>query len=427
MNKRVLIIGYLHPHTRAGGSFRLLPLAKNLPDFGWEPVLLTPRLLSPAATATRIEETDYGDSLGVWGRLFGIKPEKDPRQQAAERLTASGLGRFTCFLLSQAGALVNYPDAHKGWREPALAAGRSFLNDESFDAILSCHPVASHLVAAALSREFSLPWVADFPDLWSGNHNYGYGPCRRWLDTRLEKKTLAGAKALTTVSAPWADKLKRLHGERPVYAITNGFNPAEMNEPPTELSDNFSISYTGLIYPGRQDIQPLLGAIRELITEGKMDAAHVALNVYGREQPWLTRLAAGMGLESVVRQHGAVSREAAVNAQRQSQLLLLLDWDLPGELGVYPGKIFEYLAARRPVLATGGNRGSVVGNLLAYTRAGVHAVTAAEIKLALTSFYSEFRATGKVEYNGLNTEIDKYSHRQMTAQFAKILDGLAGD
>ena len=106
--------------------------------------------------------------------------------------------------------------------------------------------------------------------------------------------------------------------------------------------------------------------------------------------------------------------------------MLLLDWDVPGENGVYPLKVFEYLGSMRPILATGGTTGNVVDVLLRKTGTGVHAPEAEAIINAIARLYREYRQDGRVTFRGAAGEINRYSQREMTGQFATILDRLSG-
>ncbi|MHC4843459.1 MAG: hypothetical protein ACYTEE_06625 [Planctomycetota bacterium] len=102
-------------------------------------------------------------------------------------------------------------------------------------------------------------------------------------------------------------------------------------------------------------------------------------------------------------------------------MLLLLNRDDPREAGVYTGKFFEYLAAKRPVLAVGGPKG-VVSELLEQTKAGFHANDLLTLKKILSDCYKEYTSTGEVAYRGIEDEINKYSHREMARKFAEVLD-----
>ena len=118
--------------------------------------------------------------------------------------------------------------------------------------------------------------------------------------------------------------------------------------------------------------------------------------------------------------HGEVSHDAAMAEQRKAQVLLLLTWNNPEEKGVYTGKLFEYLAARRPILSLGYLEGGVVKELLDQTQAGVHTGNEDELKAAILEAYGEYKESGSVRYRGIDAEIMKFSHKEMAMNFAEV-------
>ena len=244
------------------------------------------------------------------------------------------------------------------------------------------------------------------------------------LDRRLEVKTLAHADVLTVTSEPWAERLRALHHQKPVYTITHGFDPKEVSNLPDKLTNKFTITYTGIIYPGKQEPLKLFQALQALLSSGDLKRDDIEVRFYGTNETWLNSNIDLYGLTGIVRQYGKVPTEIALQKQEESQLLLLLDWDDPAEKGVYTGKIFEYLGSRRPILATGGLRGNVVDVLLDETKAGVHAPNVADIKNAIQGFYREYKFQGEVAYHGKESEIKKYGKPEMARKFAEILDSL---
>jgi len=185
----------------------------------------------------------------------------------------------------------------------------------------------------------------------------------------------------------------------------------------TQLTKKFTITYTGLIYPKRQSPEILLKALFNLIDNGEVVPDDCEIRMYGgytTEHPTMKdyhRLP--------VQWHGKVSHAEAVKAQKESQLLWLLDWDDPDELGVHPGKVFEYLGARRPIIATGGVRGNVVDELLEETGAGFHAVSVEEAEQVLLKCYQEWKDKGEIGYLGIGDE--RYTFREMTRKYAELL------
>ena len=126
-------------------------------------------------------------------------------------------------------------------------------------------------------------------------------------------------------------------------------------------------------------------------------------------------------LQYIVSDYGLVSRDIALFKQKESQLLLLLLWDHPSEVGVYTGKLFEYLASKRPILAIGGSKG-VVNELLEETEAGYFVSSIEDIKNIIIKYYAEYKLNGHVSYKGNNSKIDKYSQKEMARKFAEVLD-----
>ncbi|MBI2859920.1 MAG: glycosyltransferase [Chloroflexi bacterium] len=422
--KRVLIITYLPWATP-----RVPGLAKYLPEFGWEPVVLTPPLAATPDAWLKVVQTPYRDALPLRlvRKFFRLDHGADDlRRGVRERLGTKNAASLLERALTLGGEIINYPDAKGGWIPFGIETGEKMLGGGDIGAILSSSsPVTGHIIARRLKLRHSLPWVADLRDLWSQNHNYGYSGMRRLKDKRLERRTLAAADALVTVSPPWAERLGQLHGGRAVHTITNGFDP-EAGGVAVSISDRFTMTYTGTVYRQRQHPGKLFAALKGLISEGTMARLDIEVRFYGPAEAWIEEETRKYGLQGVVRQHGPLPREAALGKQRQSQILLLFDWDDPQEKGVYPGKVFEYLGARRPILAIGGVTDNVVAGLLRQTGAGVHAPAVEDVKRALGELYREYKLKGEVAYHGEESEINKYSHREMARKFAGILDGLVG-
>ena len=375
-----------------------------------------------------VMETQHRDSLGWGKRLFKLDPEQTLMAQIGQlkkKLRIRSERSPLDLLLAAIGEVTAYPDPQKGWQRFAVEAGEDILRQQNINAMISCSPpVTSHIIAKKLKDEFNIPWVADFHDLWTQNYYYPYSPLRKVIEKRLELNTLSAADVLVTVSQPAAEELGALHRQKSLYSIAYGFDPAEVNSTAGNLTDKFTITYTGNLYPGKQSPESLFAALRDLITEGSMDASDIEVRFYGVEAGWIAKQAERYGLTDIVKQFGIVPREIALNKQRESHLLLLLKWNDPEHRGAYSAKIFEYLAARRPILALGGFP-DVVSELLDETKAGICAQTKEDVKASLLPLYQEYRSTCAVSYSGDEAETGKYSRREVARKFASILDSIA--
>jgi len=428
---KVLLISYWFPPRAPEFAGKWAEgVAKYLPEFGWEPLVLTAKLPKQPNRRYHTVETPYHDSPFLYfsKKLFGIRSEQTLLMYIAELKNKFRITSATSLLdgiLKLGGEIIAYPDVQRAWRSPAVKVAGDLLKTRSVDAILSISPpVTAHLIAADLKEKYGVPWVGHFQDLWSQNPYYPYRSLRRRLDQKLEIRTMAWADTLVAISQPHAEKLSRLHGEKPVHTITGGFDPERLVTPPPQLSAKFTITYTGNIYPGKQSPEPLFKALTELISEGVINRKDVEVRFYGSHLMWVQQQIDFYHLKDIAKQLGILTWQASIEKQSESQLLLLLDWTDPDEQGVYTGKVFQYLASRRPILAVGGSRNDVVGKLLEETKTGVHCLDVEEIKSFLKQAYREYREQGQVNYCGNKRKIMNYSYREVAHGFSELLSQL---
>jgi len=418
--KKVLIISHFFPPRPSIGSNRPGGLAKYLPKFGWEPVIITTTLPGPTELKCQIIQTDYHKDFSYRiKKFFKLNPEFRLDQQSKPILIP---GKKDSILLKVAEfifGIMNYPDDLKGWMPFALKAGKEILSREKIDMILSTsHPVTAHLIARKLKNASKVPWVADLRDLWTQNPYYQYGPVRKFFERQLELKTLSHADALVTVSSGWADKLKEIHQNRYIESILSGFDPEEVQ--PASLSKEFTITYTGRFYDGKRDPSLLFEALADLLKEGLIDSKLIKIEFWGSKNYWLEEEIKKFKFENITFQCGMVPREEVLRHQRESQLLLMINWNSPRDQNTYTGKIYEYLAARRPILAIGPQ--GVVSKLLDETKAGYHATDLITLKKVILNCYQEFQSQGQICYQGDWEKVNKYNQVEMARQFAQLFE-----
>lgn len=423
--RRVLLVTYFYPPDPGVGGLRARGLARYLSEHGWEVVVLAAGRPEPAddGGVRVVRAHDPGELSVLIKAGLGLDVSRSFQEQlgvpASVRARQGSWGDRMFGLLK---GLVVYPDDARPWLPFAVAAGEALLADGPFDAILSSSsPPTVHEVARRLRARFGVPWAADFRDPWTQNHAYPYGPLRRAVERRLERRTIRDADALLTVSEPFAALLERLHG-RPVAVAENGFDPLERTTGDRPLTDAFTLTYTGRLYAGAQDPGPLLDALRRLAGAGRIDLDRVRLRFYGPPATWLASEAARRGLGGVVEEAGVVARDEALVRQRESQLLVLFDWRDRRSGGIYPAKVFEYLAAGRPVLGVGVPWGSVVERLLERTGAGVYCRDDEALDAALLEAWAAYAETGRVPDRSRPAEVERYSQRAMARRVAAVLD-----
>lgn len=291
--------------------------------------------------------------------------------------------------------LTNFPDNRIGWL-PAAYRGcirlcREWVPDLIF---ASGPPFTAHAVARLASRRLGVPWIAELRDRWADDPYEELPTWRIKADQWLERRILQTARALVTVSEPWAEFYRRKYG-KPLAMILNGYDPADFDFP---LSENLTtpsqplvIGYTGGIYTGKRDPTPLFQAIRQLGADG----AGIRVIFCGTEPEHVWPVAERAGVKYQVEVLPPVSYQQSLEFQRRSDVLLLMQWNDPREQGSCPGKLFEYIASLRPVLVLGLENG-VPATIVRERKAGICANDPAEIATQLRAWLADKRELGRI-------------------------------
>ena len=482
--RRVLLIAFDFPPTQSIGVRRMLGFARNLPQYGWEPVVLTvdePVQLEPGAdaqagvpTALRVVRTPWmhprlaarrwqrwresrrgrqgsatatqrmatGNTVANLERgtppdaATGAPPDAatgtqptastssntDPYYKSEER---SGLARVMDTLL--------IPDGVIGWLPFAVWRGWQIIRHDGVDAIFSSsRPLTAHCIAVVLKWLTRRPWVADFRDAWSASVLLFHGRGWRYRVHRaLEAFLLARADAVIAVSGPQRDLLLDLlpqsaHGK--VAVITNGFEPSSWAEVHRIPPACFTVTYTGTLYVGASNPGPFFEALEAVIHDPSVAPGTLRVRFIGSSFTELANAVPPSLLGSVVTLEKPVTHRRAMQAQADASALLLLVSPAQADHGVITGKVFEYLAAHRPILALVPTR-SALGDILTPTGAAVFAdpTDAEAIRHAILALYHEHRATGDVAWHGRPEVIQAYARPQLTGNLAAILDRVTAE
>jgi glycosyltransferase involved in cell wall biosynthesis len=427
--RNLLLVSFSYPPVERSGSRRPAALAKYLPRFGWDSIVLTPKYGGASRNSESVIETDYRDIVADWKVRLHLDGQRGLHESL--RLPVSsrpGSDHPHTLLMHVAKRLLTYPDATKGWVPFATQAIEEIRRKrQRIDAILTTFPpVSCHLIGKRAKQILGCPWVADFRDLWTQDTTTTKARDLAFLQIPLEKSTLKNADALITVSVPWADRLRKRYPLVDICTIPNGFDPDEFRPRPPALTQKFTITHAGLLYEGRRDPTMLFEVLQELSQQRIICSDDVRVRFYGPMEPWLFSLVRRYGLEQVVELNGVIPRKQVIPCEMESQLLLLLSWTHPKEIGLHTGKLFEYLGAERPVVAIGGLPG-VLTQVLKETNAGLHVSTKEELRQFLIRAYGEYKALGYVPYRGQRDAISQYNHLEMTRRVAEVLDRVVAD
>lgn len=431
--KTVLLVSFLFPPTNNIGAVRIGKFAKYLPDFGWEPVVLTvddvgryPQTLPVEVRESTVVRTWYPKLRLPWAHggdhAKGGESSVDRPVSTPSGLLTSTLQRPLRFFytLPLTQALLSSPT---GWYLPGLRRALHITRERPVDAILTTYdPATPHMIGSALSRRTGTPWVADYRDPWTQSAYLR----RRWqpmqfFEEQLERRLVRRSSLITATSDPIAGRLERFHS-RKVIVIRNGFDDDDFRDEAPPLTSKFTVTYVGNLYD--RDLAPLLGAVRSLLDNGTISAEAFELRFLGNDV-WrrLPGLIQKHGVGDVVKAYPAVSFKESLRKQRESTVLLLLGWCDERDRGILPGKLFEYLGSSRPILGVTLERDEIAG-VLERTGAGIIASTGMAIRAQLAAWFAEYSAGGKVTsgYAPDADAIGSYSRREQARRLSQVLE-----
>lgn len=415
------------------GSIRLARFARYLPEFGWQPRVLTVR----TATAGRPYDKEMLDIIPPSVEINRVDPLFDTGN-LQKRI--GGVAGTLHRLLAQVP-----PDGELGvaWLPAAYREARRILARERIDVIFtSSPPCMAHVVGYLLKRRTGKPWVADFRDEWSlhPQRRFRFSVSAR-IDAWLERQVLRAADHVTTATGSYSTGLASLIADSPGAAgkftvITNGFDRADfafgwdgdgIEKPSEKQSANgrkFRVTYVGNLYGGIG----FFTALQSLLANGGIPAERIEFHVLGQIRPvWHLDGALVMekvsSLGPVIRQAGWVSHRDATRAMRQADLLLLVLDTNRGDATI-PGKVFEYLAAGRPILGLVSSQSELAGLLKHF---GCDMVVdpddAQAIEEAICELYGEW-IRGGLPARFRREEIARYDAKALAGSLAEILDGV---
>jgi len=347
--KKVLIIAYYFPPMGMGGVQRAFKFAKYLPSFGWQPIVLTVKevnyfakdhtLLEELPSDTKIIRTGSLDPLRVSHLLRKGKSLK------GETYTTKK-ARFQSWMF--------FPDNKIGWIPFALSKGLKICKREKIDLIFSTSPPPSaHLAGYLLKKLTGKAWVADFRDLWIGFQYENYPTfLHRKLKENLEKSIIVNADAIITVSPGMSQRIRQFNLQaKKVQTITNGFDQEDFKTDYVKTENVFTILHSGTFSLDHNPI-PFLIALENLLKRNAIDSEKIKFVHCG--------LSLGIDLEKLIEKRrlrriffplGYLSHSQTIKQLKGADLLLLTTASHPQAEFATTGKLFEYLAAKKPILA----------------------------------------------------------------------------
>jgi len=431
--RKVLIITYYWPPAGGGGVQRWLKFVKYLRAYGWEPIVYTVEngdypftdlsFKDELPSDLEVIKQPIWEPYTIFRKLSGRKKSdkiepgflsQNKKYGFKEKLAVWIRGNF--FI----------PDARRFWIKPSIKYLTAYLKENKVDVIVSTGPPHScHLIGMGIKKNTGLPWMADFRDQWSQIdyfENLGLSKIARNKHLTLEKKVLDSADMVLTVGSHLAEGLKSLSSKtNRIEVISNGFDELDRHDVNVPLDEKFTLVYIGTMNEA-QNPKTLWFAIK-MLKEKEPDLLNdLEIRIVGKLDDDVLRSLQAMGISDKLNYVGYVTHEEAVKYQNGAQMLLLVINKTKNNKAIVTGKIFEYIAAGRPIICIGPKDGDAA-EIIDKTSTG-RVFDYDEIK-ELASHLKENYELYKSNRLKVNASgVENYSRKNLTEKLANLLNEL---
>ena len=424
-NKKLLIITYYWPPAGGPGVQRWLKFVKYLPEFNIQPIvyitenptypIIDNGLESEVSESAIILKNKIFEPYGL-ASFFGKSKTKKISSGIIPNQKKQSLLEKT--LLWVRGNLF-IPDARFLWVKPSVKYLKKYIEENNINTIVTSGPPHSlHLIGLQLKKELNIKWFADFRDPWT---TIGYHKALKLSSyaekkhKALEKLVLTSADTIIVTSKTTKTEFQAITS-KPIEVITNGYDVEKIER--QTLDEKFTLAHIGSFLSERNP-RILWESLQELVSENANFKNDFRLKLIGATSQEVLDTIASFQLNEYIHNLGYLSHQEAVEHQRKSQVLLLIEINSTATKSIIPGKLFEYMVSERPIIAI-GPEGSDFAEIITTTNTGVFFTydEKEKLKALLLKYYQEYQNQNlKVHAVGLQ----QYSRKSLTEQLVKLI------
>ena len=310
------------------------------------------------------------------------------------------------------------PDMKILWKNKSIDFIENYLSKTKIDVVITTGPPHSlHLIGYELKKRLNIKWISDFRDPWV-NLNYlnrfHLLPSVKRRHKKLRDKVLINSNSVIVTS----EKLKKLYKEVApnIFKITNGY---DYEYSTVNIDSKFSISHIGSLYPERNP-KYLWDIIDEICINNEEFRSNLQINFIGNTSEKIIKYLSNKTFKSCVKFFDYVDYKRAIEFMCSSQILLMVEVNDNDSSYAIPGKLFDYLNSKRPIIAIGPDR-SEVNQILYDTNAGkfFNYNESINLKLHIENLYNQYEM-GSISYDAKNISI--YRRKNLTEELSKIIN-----
>ncbi len=428
--KKVLIITYYWPPAGGPGVQRVLKFVKYLPQFGWQPIVLTvtngeypaidETLQNDIPEICDVFKTNSFEPNQLYKKFVGLKKTDNIPNAVITEQDPNWKKRISNFIRLN----LFIPDAKIGWKPFAVREGIKIIKKMAPDIIFSSSPPPTvHLIAKSLSKKSGLPWIADFRDPWVDIYYYDAikkSRYTRFLETKLEKSILEKSDTIVTVSKNLSDLFKAKTEKRlSIKIISNGYDPDDLKAEAL-ISDpsKFIIAYAGKLND-QQNPANLWKALSNLVKKKDDFARKFRLLFMGKFSQVVHKSIKDFSLSRYFTDLGYVDHNTMLSQLRQAGVLLFIIPDTKKNAGILTGKVFEYIGMQKYILGIGPPNGDAA-QILKQTGSG--RIFNFDESLEEIIYLQFLNWKNKVPLKVNQTETEKYSRIVLTEELSNLFN-----
>jgi len=425
-NKKILIISYYWPPAGGPGVQRWLKFVKYLPDFNIEPhvyipenptyPLLDEKLTEEVSEKAIIIKQPIFEPYGLASIFSKNKTKKISSGIIPNQKKQTFIEKTMLWIRGN----IFIPDARVFWVKPSVKFLKKYLQEHQIDTIITTGPPHSlHLIGLQLKKELNCKWIADFRDPWT---TIGYHKQLK-LSTfaskkhkKLESEVMNNCDVILVTSPTTKKEFQHITNKK-IEVITNGYDVVHIEKKP--LDAKFTLAHIGSFLSARNPII-LWEAIRQLIHENSDFKAHFQLKIIGAISNEVLQSIANYQLNEYVLNLGYVPHNKAVEAQHSAQILLLIEINSEETKCIIPGKLFEYMAAERPIIAI-GPEGADFASIIQATNTGTF-FNYSQLEALKSQILNSFEAYLQQNLKVYPVGLQQYSRKSLTQKLASVLN-----
>lgn len=423
--KKLLIITYYWPPAGGPGVQRWLKFVKYLPDFNVQPIVYIPEnptypiidngLQSEVSDKAIILKNKIKEPYGLASFFGKNKTKKISSGIIPNQKKQSFLEKTLLWVRGN----IFIPDARFLWVKPSVNYLKKYIEENQIDTIVTSGPPHSlHLIGLQLKKDLNVKWFADFRDPWT---TIGYHKALKlssYADRKhkaLEKEVLNSADTIIVTSKTTKTEFQAIT-TKPIEVITNGYDVEKVTKQP--LDEKFTLAHIGSFLSDRNP-KILWQALQELTLENSDFRRDFQLKLLGATSQEVLDTISEFQLGDYVLNLGYVSHQEAVEHQRKSQVLLLIEINSEDTKSIIPGKVFEYIVSERPIIAI-GPKDSDFAEIITSTNTGVFFTydEKEKLKSVLLKYYELYK-NGDLKVHAVG--LQQYSRKNLTEKLVSLV------